>query len=137
MLCICVQTWAEKLPAIFANSNSKIVEDDNTGIPKYPLLFVSEPIFQTWLQIQESWILGLLPDAFGVILSFISVVDKDSADENEDNDERTRKERIKQKRYQSRVLKQNDLMTLYFMWDTDIEKMAKLVMAKRVFMKSH
>ena len=37
LLCICVQTWAEKLPAIFANSDSKIVEDGNTRIPKYPL----------------------------------------------------------------------------------------------------
>ena len=27
-------------------------------------------------------------------------------------------------------------MPLYFMWDADIEKMAKLVMAKRVSMKS-
>ena len=91
------------------------MEDGNTGFPKYPLLFASEPIFQTWLQIQESWVLGLLPDAFGVISSFVSAVDEDSADENEDNDERMRKERIKQKRYQSRVLKQNDLMPLYFM----------------------
>ena len=136
LLCICVQTWAEKLPAIFANSNSKIVEDGNTGIPKYPLLFALEPIFQTWLQIQESWVLDLLPNAFGVILSFVSAVDEDFADENEDNDERMRKERIKQKRYQSRVLKQNNLMPLYFMWDADIEKMAKLVMAKRVSVKS-
>ena len=121
---------------IFANSDSKIVEDDNTGIPKYPLLFASEPIFQTWLQIQEIWGLGLLPNAFGVISSFVSAVDEDSANENEDNDERTRKERIKQKRYQSRVLKQNDLMPLCFMWDANIEKMAKLVMAKRVSVKS-
>ena len=75
------------------------MEDSNIGIPKYPLLFASKPIFQTWLQIQESWVLGLLPDTFGVILSFVSAVDKDSADENEDNDEQTRKERIKQKRY--------------------------------------
>ena len=112
------------------------MEDDNTGIPKYPLLFASEPIFQTWLQIQESWILGLLPNAFGVISSFVSTVDEDSADENEDNNKGTRKEQIKQKRYQSWVLKQNDLMPLYFMWDADIEKMAKLVMAKRISVKS-
>ena len=71
-----------------------------------------------------------------MISSFVSAVDEDSADENEDNDERMRKEQIKQKRYQSRVLKQNDLMPLYFMWDADIEKMAKLVMAKRVSVKS-
>ena len=71
-----------------------------------------------------------------MISSFVSVVDEDFADENKNNDERTRKEQIKQKWYQSRVIKQNDLMPLYFMWDSDIEKMAKLVMAKRVSVKS-
>ena len=47
-----------------------------------------------------------------------------------------RKEHLKHKRYQARALKQKDLMPLYFMWDSDIEKMAKLVMVNKVSIKS-
>ena len=48
----------------------------------------------------------------------------------------SKKERLKQKRYQVRALKQTDLMPLYSMRDIDIIKVTELVLQKKVSVKS-
>lgn len=130
------QSWSDKLPALFSNSDSKSIEDGNTGIPKYPLLFVDEQIYRKWCGIQDNWVNGLLPDAFGQYSTFVAGVDEDDNNDGDGGIGSSKKERLKQKRYQVRALKQTDLMPLYSMRDIDITKVTELVLQKKVSVKS-
>ena len=82
------------------------------------------------------WVLGLLSNAFGSYFTFVAEVNEDSGNEGDPTDASTKKEYLKQKRDQVRAPKQNDLIPLYFMRESDIKKMVDLVMAKKVSLKS-
>jgi hypothetical protein len=128
-----LQNWVEKLTAIFAGADIKI-ETEDSGAPKMPLLYVSDALFGKWMAIQESWFTGILPDPFGKYLNYSGDEDADSNDE--EGEPSAKKKRPSSKRKTSRALKQHDLQLLYGLRDAEIDKMANLVISKKISVKT-
>ena len=78
----------------------------------------------------------MLPNAFGQFSTFVTGMDEDDDDDGDRGIRSSKKERMKQKRYQVQALKQTDLMPLYFMRENDILKVTELVIPKKVSVKS-
>jgi hypothetical protein len=129
-----LQNWVEKLTAIFAGGDIRI-DKDEIGSSKLPLFYVSDTLFGKWMLIQENWFSGILPDAFGKFLNYAGDKVEESSNEEEIELGSKKKKAISRKKM-SRALKQNDLQPLFGLRDSEVEKMANLVIAKKISIKT-